>query len=342
MVYKKKRVIRKNNIYKGGDNEEHHNWDMHKLSLFYGTIIIGYFGSKIFMGFYKIYSNKNHNQEIQDFNSLIVLSLLTYIFTDMNSRHVFGDKHNTNISFFVGYIIGLNYPAIKYSINGLNDNGNSTAYKALTIFFYTLVVSLVLIMIFFGTNTLNSNQDGNSSSNITVSKYIIFIVVIILLVWGIVYTRKRSTVYTKYERVDNNRNSDIIKVKTSGYKPSLDASAFSWLITLLFMFDVQEGMMKLFLSILNGVVLGIFVSSLSMDGIKYILTPIDEIKCNTNDKKDCINKGLEIDSVTEEDKIVNINRSIKNNVSTLKWLSGVVISILILIIILFFYNKATN
>ena len=135
---------RRKNLIKGGDGEEENgeniNWNMHKMSLYYATVIIGYFGCKIFMGFYKIYSVKQPDQEIQDFNSVIVLSLLTYIFTGMNARQVLGGKSKSNILFFVGYIVGLNYPAIKYRMDKMKfeGDGNPDMYKGLAIFFYFL------------------------------------------------------------------------------------------------------------------------------------------------------------------------------------------------------------
>jgi hypothetical protein len=345
-----KRRCKTSKLLIGGDDTDADgksvNWNLHKLSLYYATIIIGYFGCKIFMGFYKVYSNKNPNQEIQDFNTIIVLSLLTYIFTGMDGRHVLGDEHKTNILFYVGYIVGLNYPAIKNSIDGLNNDGDTSTYKGLTIFFYSLIVTLVITMIFFGAKSARDQHDLSPSGAVTFSTYLIFIIVIILLVWGLVYTRKKSHIYTKLDRKkvkkDQEDAFDKFKVKTAGTEPFIDPSVFSWLITLLFMYDAQEYLVNMALSLLNGVVFGIFVSSISMNGIKYILVPMDKVSCNTNDKEDCLNKGLEIDTVTEEDKSINLHNNIKNNIKTLKWLSGVIISILIVVIILFFYSRGVQ
>ena len=86
----------------GGDGEDGNgggnnmiNWDMNKMSLYYATVLVGYFGTKIFMGFYKIYSTKVPSRELDDFNTIIVLTLLTYIFTGMNNRNVLGKNTKT-------------------------------------------------------------------------------------------------------------------------------------------------------------------------------------------------------------------------------------------------------
>ena len=46
-------------LLKGGEGDGV-SWDMNKMSLYYAMIIMGYFGCKILMGFYKVYSKKLH------------------------------------------------------------------------------------------------------------------------------------------------------------------------------------------------------------------------------------------------------------------------------------------
>ena len=54
------------------------------------------------MGLCNIHSNKDKHQEIIDFNSIILLSLITYIFTGMDNRNVLGNRTNINYILCLG------------------------------------------------------------------------------------------------------------------------------------------------------------------------------------------------------------------------------------------------
>ena len=337
-----KRKSKKSKLLKGGDNNNGNgdnegngegtgkgnnmiNWDMNKMSLFYATVIMGYFGCKIFMGFYKIYSRKAPSRELEDFNTIIILTLLTYIFTGMNHRKVLGKDKTTNTLFFFGYIIGLNYPAIKYKIDGLDNQGET--FKGLSVFFYTVIVSLVILVFFFGTR----------STGITPGKYIFFVVMMALIVWGLVYTRKMSRIYTDIQvQPDHTRTHK--RIKTAGTIPDMDASVFSWLLTLIFMYDANNEAVQKVLILLNGIIFGIFVSSVSMDGIRYIIATSSTIECTVG-SEDCEDQGLSVGSVTEEDRILQAQDTLQSNMTTVQWLTGIIMTVLILIIILFFFNQ---
>ena len=335
-----KRKSKKLKILKGGENNNGNeggngegsgkgnnmiNWDMNKMSLFYATVIMGYFGCKIFMGFYKIYSRKVPSRELEDFNTIIILTLLTYIFTGMNHRKVLGKDKVTNTLFFFGYIIGLNYPAIKYKIDGLNNEGET--FKGLSVFFYTVIVTLVILVLFF----------GSRSSGITPSRYIFFVIMMTLIVWGLVYTRKMSKIYTDIQiQPDHQRIQK--RIKTAGTIPDMDASVFSWLLTLLFMYDSDNEAVQKVLLLLNGIIFGIFVSSVSMDGIRYILATSSTVECTVG-SEECEENGLSVGTVTEEDKILKVQNTLQSNMTTVQWLTGIIITVLILIIILFFFNQ---
>lgn len=329
-----KKRLKKIRLLKGGNEEDNNNgeggndminWDMNKMSLYYATVIMGYFGCKIFMGFYKIYSRKVPSRELEDFNTIIVLTLLTYIFTDMNSRKVLGKDNVTNALFFFGYLVGLNYPAVKYQIDGLNNQGET--FRGLSIFFYTIIVTLVILIIFF----------GSKSSNITTPRYIIFVIIMALIVWGLVYTRKTSKIYTDIQvQPDHSRRQT--RIQTAGTIPDMDASVFSWLLTLLFMYDTDNDAVQKVLLVLNGIIFGIFISSVSMDGIRYILATSSMIECDV-DSEDCEEKGLNAVTVTEEDKILEIQNSIQTNMTTVKWITGIIMTVLILLIILYFFSN---
>ena len=332
----------KNKLLNGGDGNDGTsiNFNMHKLSIYYATIIIGYFGSKIFMGFYKVYSKKTPDKEVNDFITLSVLSFLTYIFTGMNSRDVLGSGMKANIAFFIGYLIGLNYPAIRYSIDGIKEDQDSKTFKGLSVFFYSVVVIMVITMLFFGARSARDAQDYSSAGSVSFGGYVLFIIIIVLLVCGIIYTRKKARIYTKLNKEKG--QTKYVTVQTKSDSPHLDPVAFSWLLTLIFMYDAQEHMINMFISLINGVVLGIFVSGLSMYGINYILVENSSVECNPEDKDDCINKGLKIDNQSKSDKIATYQKAMKSNITTLRWLSGIIITVLILVIIMFFYSRGVQ
>jgi len=334
-------INKRKKILRGGDADGTSlNFNMHKLSIYYATVIMGYFGSKIFMGFYKVYSNKPSDREIGDFTTFTILSFLSYVFTGMNDRNVLGSGMKANVAFYFGYLIGLNYPAIRYSVDGLKTDNDSKTYNALSVFFYTVVVTMVITMLFFGARSARDAQNY-STGGVSFGGYVLFIIMIVLLVWGIIYTRKTSHVYTKSQKTEKNETK-YLTVKTESSTPRLDAVAFSWLLTLIFMYDAQEFSVNMFISVIHGAVLGIFVSGFSMYGMNYILLDNPEIECDQESKTDCINKGLHIDKQTIADKYKTRKDAIKSSITSLRWLSGVVITILILVIIMFFFSRGTQ
>jgi hypothetical protein len=132
---------------KGGDNTLNNN----QLQLFISIIIIGYFGIKIIYGLFfnyypqkyynrniNITSNSNNNQidkdiilnayvpglwnnEMTDFITAIVISLIIYIFTNASSKSIYNEYGNLNIAFIIGYIIGLGYPPIQTTMQTISE-----------------------------------------------------------------------------------------------------------------------------------------------------------------------------------------------------------------------------
>ena len=117
----------------------------------------------------------------------------------------------------------------------------------------------------------------------------------------------------------------------------MDASVFSWLLTLIFMYDSDNEAVQKVLLLLNGIIFGIFVSSVSMDGIRYILATSSTVQCTVG-SEECEDQGLSVGTVTEEDRILEVQDTIRSNMTTVQWLTGIIMTILILIIILFFFN----
>ena len=123
-------INKRKKILRGGDADGTSlNFNMHKLSIYYATVIMGYFGSKIFMGFYKVYSNKPSDREIGDFTTFTILSFLSYVFTGMNDRNVLGSiyelrKIESNYFYFSQHTFSVQWDII---ICFVMQTRNSTA-----------------------------------------------------------------------------------------------------------------------------------------------------------------------------------------------------------------------
>ena len=121
------------------------------------------------------------------------------------------------------------------------------------------------------------------------------------------------------------------------------------------MYDSQNTIVNYICSGFNGLVFGIFVSSVSLYSMNYILTHEDKKSCQLNDKNDCITKGI---LLTDDANVYNnsnlsaynkyrneISTSNKVNsmagkLKTMKWKSGFTLCVMIFIIILFYYTNA--
>ena len=121
------------------------------------------------------------------------------------------------------------------------------------------------------------------------------------------------------------------------------------------MYDSHNTIVNYICSGFNGLVMGIFVSSVSLYSMNYILTHKDKKSCNLNDKNDCIMKGILLTDGSGANNESNINaynkyrnkvsiankvNGMSNKLKTLKWISGFIMCIMIFIIILFYYTNA--
>jgi hypothetical protein len=354
---------------KGGDNTLSNN----RLQLFISIIIVGYFGIKIIYGlFFNFYplkyynrninitSNSNNNNidqditlnayvpglwnnEMTDFITAIVISLIIYIFTNASSKSIYNEYGNLNIAFIIGYIIGLGYPPISATIQTQTINTGSSIGKYILLGF-----SVIIIIIAIVSNYRDSEKLGNTHKR----NYLLYCLVVILLIGGLIITKKTSDNYSSVSYFNSNGESCTFVrngvVQTSGDILNITAPFVSFIIILLFSYEPNEINFKNVYIMIYGILLGIIISGISYFGIEYFLQKIPERECNS--VQECIMKKMpEPVNNTNDDlnnpllKDTNLNNSNNNN-SFFKLLnfntgtySGLKIFLFIIIILLITY-----
>lgn len=107
---------------------------------------------------------------------------------------------------------------------------------------------------------------------------------------------------------------------------SFGLAMIGWLLSLLFMYDSDNNMIQNFISLFNGVTIGLFVSGVSFFGFEYLLKDKDEKQCFGKDE--CKRKDMVMKDKEYEDLAAGL--------STVKWGLSFTIIILIVTIILFY------
>lgn len=347
---------------KGGFNNNIISYDVNnKLYNFISVIILGYFGCKILLGFFKIYPNNTSEKELYNFITTIIFSLLIFLYTNQYNREIFGNQFTTNYLFFIGYIIGLNLPSIIPNIAN-EEHNNTKTYKSIT---YSLIIFIILIislLIYTGiTNKLNDSMTIQPS----IYNFILKIIIILIIIWGLIFTSKKSIIYDgdynnppselgkriiincpdnkkrecysglkdckDYSEIYCDKINDIYKKKSKGFTPNISLSIIFWILSLLFIYDSKSININKILLFLNGLVIGSFVSINSFYGISYILIDENEDYCTSYNE--CINKNY-----ISNNKVKNI-KNIFNNLNTLWWFISIIILILLLLIIAFYIKS---
>lgn len=300
-----------NKLLKGGSNDEN------IIKLFFIIVILGYFGIKIiyafFFGFYpdkyynrniQINSNQSYsntvkdivinayvpglwNNEITDFITTIVLCFIIYIFTNSSSKNFVNSNGNLELSFLLGYIIGLGYPPFYTSfINKItvdNDQSNkifSNIYLAIAIIFITFSIIL--------------NYTGYSETKSKNGSYLTYLIVFFLIIFGLYLSRKITNNYSSvtyfYNNGDNCSFSKNGIIQSSGEKINITIPFLSFILLLLFTYQPTNPSIKNLYIFIYALLLGILVSGISYFGIEYFLIKHPQKECRNI--KDCIIQDL--------------------------------------------------
>lgn len=345
-----------------------------QIETFISIIIIGYFGIKIVYGvFFNYYPQKYYyrnidvttnegdnqtntqnitlnaytpgmwNNEMTDFITLIVLTGIIYIYTNVSTKSFIDEYGNLKFSFLLGYIIGLGYPIIAAYTGTLINKEMKTSIILRCIYFFIAVVFIIFIIIinYTAANKLNSIHRLN---------YTVYLIVIILLFFGLLLSKKNSKNYNSVTYFYNDGDKCTFAkngvLQTSGDIITITLPFLSFIILLLFSYEPSEISIKNVYSFVYGILLGILISGISYFGIEYFLEKQPEKECK--DINECIYKEMPIPESSsiqnKKDIVIDSNlpatvKVIKNKTSIIKMIILLVIIIIMVYLIYYYFFK---
>lgn len=291
------------------------------IKLYFIIIILGYLGVKIvyafFFGFYpdkyynrniQINSNEYNpnsvqdivvnayvpgmwNNEISDFVTTIVLCYIIYVFTNLSTKNFVNENGNLELSFILGYIIGLGYPPIHtFYMNSMKSNDDISSSNNI---FTNIYISIAIIFIIF---SIILNFTGYSESKSKSGDYLIYLVIFFLLIFGLYLARKITKNYSSvtyfYNNGDNCTFSKNGIIQSSGDKLNITVPFLSFCILLLFTYQPTNPGLKQLYIFVYALLLGILVSGISYFGIEYFLIKHPQKECKNI--QDCIIQDLKM------------------------------------------------
>ena len=228
------------------------------------------------------------NNEITDFIITVVLASITFVFTDMTRRGSIGMYGSINWFFLLGYLLGLNAPVVKESFIPYLKEEYHDFYKFINYFLVGVVVFIMIIMIFLSARGARELEAVLHHKGM--GMYIVYLIGIITILCGLIIFRKKSYSNQKiiYDIHINNKCEKQKKetIKMSGDQIHLSMTLLAWLLSLIFVYDPPGTAGRYILYLVNGIVLGVFVSGMSYYGIEYLLRKVPAHKCK--DKEKCL------------------------------------------------------
>jgi hypothetical protein len=324
-----------------------------QLQTYYAIIILGYFGVKIVYGlFFQFYPEKYYhkniyvttnelsdpdnpnqsmtndiimnafvpglwNSEIIDFVTLVVFTYIIYVFTNVSSKSYINKFGNPNFVFILGYILGLGFPPIYSNYIKLyaDQVQQSPAFQYIYLIFCAAFIVFVISMNYISLNKMETVHKVN---------YTVYILVIALVIFGLVVSKKNlnsyssfTQFYAKDEKCSFSKNGVY---QTSGDVIKFTAPFLVFIILLLFSYEPRELSMKNLYIFIYGLLMGVFVSSVSYFGIEYFLEKRPIKECSS--VGECKYKDMPLPLVEkviheEEHKsphLSNFNKNIKSNI----------------------------
>jgi hypothetical protein len=344
-----------------------------QIETFISIIIIGYFGIKIVYGvFFNYYPQKYYyrnidvttnegngqtntqnitlnaytpgmwNNEMTDFITLIVLTGIIYIYTNVSAKSFIDEYGNLKFSFLLGYIIGLGYPIITAYTGSLINKEMKTSIIIRAIYFFIAVAFIIFVIIinYTSANKLNSIHRLN---------YTVYLIVIILLFFGLLLAKKNSKNYNSVTYFYNDGDKCTFAkngiLQTSGDIITITLPFLSFIILLLFSYEPSEISIKNVYTFIYGILLGILISGISYFGIEYFLQKQPEKECK--DINECIYKEMPIpeSSIIQNKKDIVIDSNlpevkvVKNNISIIKMIILLVIIIIVIYLIYYYFFR---
>ena len=289
-----------------------------RMRIYLIVIIIGYFLVKLAFAVFGVYPNKYYNQtitlntnsggsdeqivnaympgvwnsELTDFLIMVIMCIILFFVKFNNIFPLTKNGSSMNYVLWVPFIVGMIIPAIKasaFSSSTKIDNIES------------------IIVVFIGFFMILYNFFVASSVGYKI-KYLIYVGLIILIAVMLYVLRNKSSIFTNVLYNIRNKNTENctrydmenIVVKSSGEEFRLNTAFIVWLVLLLMSFN--GGIMT---NAVNGLLLGIFVSSVSFEGMEYPIIKTASDFCKT--QEECKAKNIPYDSMSNSTKGCDIN-----------------------------------
>ena len=303
----------------------------------------------------------------------MILCILLFLFKFDNSFPMYHNKF-TNLWLWLPFIGGLLIPPLFISIYNQNNKLKNLFEKSKAVnevkinknfntvitveFIGLLILGIVIIIYSIITNI------GKSIINYVI--YVILLIGICILLYVFrdkthSYTdillnkfpsrfSKGCQVYNNDTVIDisshvidisKNPSQDIsaarIIVQTTGQQLEPNLSFFAWIILLLIPFNNS-----IVINVINGILLGYFVSRVSLYGIQYPLVRKPNKFCKSNDKGECLYKGIDypVYDTADFENLKNLSTltdTLKNRINTNSWtimgIALIIISLVFMIMI---------
>ena len=226
------------------------------------------------------------NMEIMDFITTLVFTFVIFVFGYQGiSTMIKGEKYTFDNFVVIGYIIGLSFPVFQKNLR--DSLKNETPEPSYNNNYLILVISYFILII--GFTLFNSKIDVVDKVN-----YVCYVMIIALIYYGIVKTKKTVVKYDTTTEVYNTESqcSNDIKgrLKSSFDSINITIPMTAWILLLLFIYSPSNSLVQMIYFFLFGLLLGIFVSGVSFNGLEYVLTKIPEQICQG---KDCLENKID-------------------------------------------------
>ena len=357
LKYNKKKILY------GGDESS-----QNQIQTFLSIVILGYFGIKIVYGlFFNFYPKKFYyrniqittneetstdsitekitvnayvpgmwNNEMTDFITLLGLSIIIYVYTNISGKSFIDSNGNLSLPFIFGYIIGLGYPAfINNYIEFYSESiKNSKIIKYVYLF---ILVFFIIGIVIINYNAISPDEPKNKIN------YLVYFIVIVLLIFGLIFSRKLLKSYNSVTYFNNNgSNCSFNKngvVQSSEEKVNITTPFVVFIILLLFSYEPHSGSWRNLYVFIYAFLLGILVSSISYFGVEYLLQKYPDKQCNN--EAECRLKEMPNpinDTSTQQN---NDEEKVEETKSTISILKVIIIIFIVLIIayLIYFYIK---
>jgi len=263
------------------------NYDSYNSSSYktvISMILLGYFATKLLQKLMTkegdcettCYSNIQY-----DFMGVLLFGSIIYLFNSYLSEM----NITSSILFIFSYIIGLTFGQLYYNYNNekLKD-GDSTGLDILSSIYYLLVILVIVISLI-----------SNYRSPMKLVMYVSFIVIF----GGTLFFL--NTYNTEFKS-----GKDVIAVFTNKFLLTVPTLAF--LTNLLFLYAETDNIFVTKIQqFLSGILLGIFVSSVAIFGIRELIPEREHVQCtDMKEEKLCKGKPFKYATLYKNSKLATV------------------------------------